>query len=1038
MKPFDIAGPLPTGLTVIEASAGTGKTWAIAALAVRYLAEGLVTAPHLLAVTFTHLASADLRSRLYQRLLDVTTEAETGQPTDELAKLICDGPPDVVAARITRLHQAIGDFDAATVATIHEFCGRAADWLGPLTGIARARTDNDACADLAEQTVADVTLGRLLGGADSPNAETCYSLGSAALANRELRVIPEDDEAARFAQTCREEYARRKATLGVGDYADLALRLDAALADPVTGPGVADIMAACYHVVLVDEFQDTDPVQWSILRQAFGKRCPLVLVGDPKQSIYGFRGADVYAYLEAVKHADDTFTLPVNYRSDSAVVEAVSELFAGVDFGQQSAPIPMRASQAAHLEPRLKLDGVAASGLQIRRLPGTGVGQRKAIVDDVVGVVASTLAARPRLQVAPDRWRPLRADDIAVLVTSNRKGLEISNRLHQAGLPAVFSGVTSVFASEAAGEWLLLLDALAHPRPATLRRAMISRLIGLTLSQLAAAGGEAVMDWSARLREWSGSRLDPSALLDRLDTLTDLPARLLATPDGERMLTDVNHLGELLSAQVRQTDDPASLLVWLRTRRDAALQSGGGDRTRRLETDRPAVNVLTVHAAKGLEFPVVLVPGAADASPHTWGSPTYPMVWRDAGVRVLDTRIGGPGQTERRQAWADEQATEDRRRLYVALTRASTLTIAWEGDRAAILTGLLRANHEGVSLMAVDPPSGLPAITRPASPPLLDVNTFERQIDDNWTRTSYSGLTAGLHDTVIETDEPDDADDSCTSPIAEGLLSPLDALPAGAAFGTVVHAVFEAIDPASPTLRADLAEAAIRARRRSTLPDLDAQALATGLEQVLYTPLGPLAGGASLASLGAGRRLTELGFEMPMGVASPSARCDKLADVFDEFVPGDDPLAGYGAQLAGTAAAERALRGFLTGSIDLVVELGDKRVLLADYKTNRLGRVDAPNHVAGYNRAAMGAAMKANHYPLQALLYAVALRRYLACRRPKTSFDDQWAGVTYLFVRGMAGPDTPDSDGSPCGVFSWRPPAAMIEQADAVLRGGAS
>ncbi|MCL2783095.1 MAG: UvrD-helicase domain-containing protein, partial [Propionibacteriaceae bacterium] len=671
---FDLAAPLPTGLTVLEASAGTGKTWAIAALTVRYLADGLVDAPHLLAVTFTHLASADLRARLYQRLVtttDMVTQRRAGQstPPDQLVDVICDGTDQVVNARLARLRQAIGDFDAATVATIHEFCRRAGDWLG---GERPPRIDDEDSAALADQTIADLTLARLLSGANDLTADACASLGQAALANPELPIVPGNDQAGEFAKACREEYARRKRTAEVDDFADMAMRLDHVLSDPGTSERVADALAQRFHVVLVDEFQDTDPVQWSILRHAFVGRRPLVLVGDPKQSIYGFRGADVYAYLDAVAHSDATYTLPINYRSDDAVVQAVNQVFTEVDFGLMSAPIPMRISQAAHTSPRLRQgpSGPSLSGLQIRRVATSGAKQRAVIDADLVAWVVDALATHPQLMRDDGRWRAVRADDIAVLVGSNRHGESLNQALRQAGVPAVFSGVASVFASPAADEWLTLLDALAHPRPATLRRAMAGRLIGLPLGDLADAACDQPVTWSARLRGWAGLRLGPAAIIDQLNDLTDMPARLLGLADGERLLTDVRHLSELLAQQARRLTDLSELVVWLRAQRRRAVESGGGDRTRRLETDRPAVAVLTVHAAKGLEFPIVLVPAAADAPRHTWGSPDYPMLWRDSGHRVLDTRSGGPGQATRWHAWAEEQASEERRRLYVALTRA--------------------------------------------------------------------------------------------------------------------------------------------------------------------------------------------------------------------------------------------------------------------------------------------------------------------------------------------------------------------------------
>jgi len=1043
VPPFDLAGPLPTGLTVLEASAGTGKTWAISALAIRYLADGLVTAPHLLAITYTHLAGADLRARLFQRLQDVvrlTASRLDGRPDtpDALVDVICSGPDDEAAARLSRLHQAVGDFDSATVATIHEFCQRAGEWLGPSAGMGRTGVDEEAAAALAAQTVADQTLVQQLRRDNQLSAQQCAALGRSALANPWLPIVPGDDQAGLFARGCRTEYARRKAALGADDFTDMARRLDQSLGSTTLGATAAEALCSRFHVVLVDEFQDTDPVQWSILRQAFHGRRPLVLVGDPKQSIYGFRGADVHAYLEAVTQADATYTLPVNYRSDKPVVQAINQVFSGTDFGLDAAPIPMRESTAWHEEARLD-----HAGLEIRRLPVNA--GRSALADDVVAWVAGLLSSHPRLCV-DGRWRQLRADDIAVLVSYNQRGEQLSGRLRQAGVPAVFSGTASVFGSLAAEEWLLLLDALAHPRPDTIRRAMAGRLVGLSLTQLASPDDAATAHWAARLREWSGDGLGPADVLQRLDDSAGLSSRLLAAPDGERLLTDVRHLAELLQARADGAVDAAGLQTWLRAQYRRAVDSGGGDKTRRLETDRPAVSVLTIHAAKGLEFPVVLVPATADAPRQTWAGTDYPMIWREAGHQMIDTRTGGEGQAVRYRAWADEQSAEDRRKLYVALTRASSLVVTWVGRRQSTFSGLVADwgvddSRPGVRLVAV-PQSVAPPQLPPASqPPILGANMFQRRIDAYWTRTSYSGLTSGLHGAASEpsdlADEPDTGGDETRTPSPgdDSPLSPMDALPAGAAFGTIVHGVLQDCDPASPTLHHDLVEAAVSWRDRSVLPDLDVDALASALELVSHTPI---AGATSLADIGARRRLAELTFEMPLGDGDRRHSLAELAALFDDpaLVPADDPLLGYGAQLAGSAAAPRLLAGFLTGSIDAVMELPDGRLLLIDYKTNRLGPSGGPDLVSCYSRPAMAAAMCQAHYPLQALLYAVALRRYLAWRRPDQSFDDQWAGVAYLFVRGMAGPGTPVDGGWPTGVFGWRPSPELIARADEVLRGG--
>ena len=1019
---------LPSGLTVLEASAGTGKTSVMASLAVRYLADGVVTAPHLLAITFTHLASADLRSRLYTRLLqaaDALSSMIDGHPVapDKLWDILAEGGSDAMTARLARLQTAINDFDAATVATIHEFCRRAADWLGPLLPGTTPNQDDDAAAAIGAQVIADSTLSRQLADV-CLSVDDCHALGRAALDHPDLPVEPAGT-AADFVTAVRAEYDRRKQVAGVNDYSDLARRLNAALLGP-GGALVAESLAERYHVVLVDEFQDTDPVQWSILRRAFAGRRPLVLVGDPKQSIYGFRGADVFAYLEAVSQAEATHTLPVNYRSDEAVVAGINALFEAADFGVPGGSIPMRASAPARTGSRLQgLD----PGLEVRRI-APGRPQREAIDHDIVAWVVHALGER--VQIERPHWRTLRADDIAVLVSSNRHGDGLSQALQQAGVPAVFSGVASVFASVAAEQWLVLLDTLANPHPRSLPAAMSGQLIGLSLAELAEAGSERTVFWAAVLRQWSGG-VAPGAILDQLEATADLSPRLLGRPGGERLLTDVRHLAELLAG--RGDSDPAGLAAWLRAQRRRAV----GDRTRRLETDRPAVTVMTVHAAKGLEFPVALVPASADAPRQTW-TPDYPMVVRRAGRRVLDAAGGGPGSVDRLRLWAEEQAAEDRRRLYVALTRASSLAVAWLGDRQAALAQLLEQHatlSPAIRVVDVRPVSPLLGRESGAPPPLMGINTFEASIDADWTRTSYSGLTADLHGAFQDSDEADLTGDEVV-PNGQGPVSPMDGLPVGAAFGSVVHAVLEVCDPASPTLRSDLVTAASRLCRSSSLPDLDVEHLSDALVAMLNTPLGSWAGDVTLASLGSARRLAELSFELPLGSGPDSFPVAALARLFGDprLVPPDDLLAGYGDQLLASTAAPRQLRGFLTGSIDAIHELADGRLVLFDYKTNRLGPPEGPDPLSGYGRAAMARAMMAANYPLQALLYAVALRRYLAWRRPSAEFDDQWAGVAYLFVRGMAGAGTPLNDGLPTGVYAWRPSPELIQAADGVLAGG--
>jgi exodeoxyribonuclease V beta subunit len=275
---------------------------------------------------------------------------------------------------------------------------------------------------------------------------------------------------------------------------------------------------------------------------------------------------------------------------------------------------------------------------------------------------------------------------------------------------------------------------------------------------------------------------------------------------------------------------------------------------------------------------------------------------------------------------------------------------------------------------------------------------------------------------------------------AEPVASPMADLPLGAGFGTLVHAIFEAADLTAPDL---LAELTAHSREQLTwhpAPGVDAEELAAALLPAARTPLGPLAGGLRLADIAPRDRLAELDFELPLaGGDTPAATVTlgELAPVLRRHLSADDPLVGYPDVLAGLP--EQPLRGYLTGSIDAVLRLPDGRFAVVDYKTNWLGPVGPegrePLTAAHYAPPLLADAMIAAQYPLQALLYAVALHRYLRWRLAGYDPERHLGGVLYLFVRGMCGPDTPVVDGVPCGVFSWAPPAPLVVELSRLLDG---
>lgn len=1112
---FDVAGPLPTGTTVLEASAGTGKTFTIAALAARYVAEGVASLPELMLVTFGREATTELRERVRARLLSCERALAAPDPREEDAvhRLLTAGPPAELARRRARLRHALATFDAATIATTHQFCQQMLDGLG-----VAGDTDPDAMFvesidDLLTEVVDDFYVRKYGDRAAGPPAfgrGAAMELARAAVLDGQARLTPADADASttagtrfRFATAVRAEVARRKGARRLYTYDDMLTRLDAALADPAGG--APQRLRARFRVVLVDEFQDTDPVQWSILRRAFHGHVTLVLIGDPKQAIYAFRGADVVAYLDATRAAGHHATLATNHRSDAPLLRALETVFHGAALGDERIvvhPVTARRQEArlrgAPVDTPLRLRVAARAGLpQSPRRDLAVVGSARAFVaDDLAADVAALLASTATLDGAP-----VRPGDIAVLVRTNDQGSMIHDALGAAGVPAVRTGTASVFGTPVAREWLTLLEACEQPRVAQLRAVALTCFLGCEVAELAGPAADELLDeLGGRVRSLAAvlHERGVAALLEAVTTDTDLPARLLGALDGERRLTDLRHVAQALHAAALQAHlGPGALLDWLRHRIDEAGTDAVVERSRRLESDAAAVQIITIHRSKGLEFPIVYVPFGWDRNVR---DPAVPL-FHEGPDRVRD--VGGEtgdGWKERCAAHRAEEAGEDLRLLYVALTRAQSQVVTWwvpattvaaspvhrlligrpargteppprcrvPTDAAALVALRTLASAE----LAVEEISSRPAARPtlvPVAPGPLAAATFIRVLDRAWRRTSYTALTAGAgHGPAPGTaapggagtaatsepevpgtlDEPDLADASPPGEpaLGAGVPSPMAALPAGSEFGTLVHAVLEVADLAAPDLPTELARHCCAQLARRPLPGLDADVLAAALLPVALTPLGPVAGGATLADVAPVDRLAELTFELPLGGGdrprSPSPVLGDLTPLLRAHLPAADPLATYPDVLAAPALADQPLRGYLTGSIDAVLRLPGGRHIVVDYKTNWLGPVgpDGPAPLAAghYAPDRLATAMIEANYPLQALLYGVALHRYLRWRLPGYEPGRHLGGVLYLFVRGMCGPDTPTVDGTPCGVFGWTPPAALTVALSDLLHGARS
>ncbi len=1086
--PFDLGGPLPHGTTVVlQASAGTGKTHAVATLAARALAEGAVTLAELMVITFSSASTRELRSRVRARVADlgrVLIDACDGvEPEDPAWRAVLATVPADEASR--RINAALVGFDAAMICTTHQFCDRMLAELGVL-----ADHDPEALAvenvdDLVEQAVSDEYLARYARSQGVPfPLETAQRIGRTAVDNPYAPLVPGGEATARgaerrsFAEAVRARVEQRKRQVGLYTFDDMQTRLLAALKHPSTGPAARQRLRDRFPLVLVDEFQDTDPVQWEILRESFVGHATVVLIGDPKQSIYGFRGAGVHAYLDAVRD-HTTQHLSTNRRTTPELVAAVQRVFDGAELGAPEITVlPVDGLPQAQ---RLDVDGPWSHAMRVRVVPGSGLRSWRfgeTVIADLTADIGRLLASGARL-ARDGVSHPLRADDVAVIVTSNARGRAIHRALANANIPAVFTGVLSVFTSPAAEDWRKLLAAIERPRQGNVRAAALTDLVGWSLQELATAGEDRLAGLTGDIRRW-GRLLERDGVAGLMQVLLadGLASRVVQLKDGDRRLTDLRHVAELLHAeQLSAKLTTTGLIAWLARE---AQESGtrGDERSRRLETDHAAVRILTVHQAKGLEFAVVYLPELATRFIRSISDrPIQLHEPRDGrSVRVLD--IGGsgePGRDVRERAYRADEDGEGLRALYVALTRAKCHVTLWWGrtdrtaeaplhrvlfrDRGPAVPARVepradldpsRFSGADVVVEEVENGGGARPRRRSQTATVADPLELARTVDVGWRRTSYSAITAPAHEVFhlespLLIDEPatgtggeHDPDVPLTSASvpdpALDVPSPMADLPGGVGFGSLVHVVFETFDPHSTTPEEDLARIVATEAARLPVPGVTEPELVSGLLPVLATSLGPLADELTLADIPARDRLAELDFELPLGSGSNGATVERIADTIDAWLPDEDPLRDYGARLRESLVDQRMLRGYLTGSIDVALRVGG-RYLVIDYKTNRLGTPGTPLLLRHYTRDAMAEAMMDAHYPLQALLYAVALHRFLRWRQPDYDPERHLGGMLYLFVRGMAGPDTPVVDGMPCGVFSWRPPTGLVLALSDLLAG---
>ncbi|MFP4560056.1 MAG: exodeoxyribonuclease V subunit beta [Thiohalorhabdus sp.] len=1201
------------GHNLIEASAGTGKTFTIAGLYLRLVVEAERRVSEILVVTFTEAATEELRERIRDRLESARAAVAAGSSDDHFLGALLERLGDLRRADLL-LQRAVQSFDQAAIHTIHGFCQRAlADhafesgrpfdvqllpdqepllqevcsdfWRRETHGadadfVAHLRDNGLSPEDLASRL--RPYLGKpdlavrppdTVEGCDAApdryrrayaEARRLWNEGAESIRDRLLEALPglnanqysrdkvegwldglqevlatEDPppggvkepqklgatalekgtkkghetpahpffgafdellEASEALAGCLdfrrreflrraleyawEELPRRKADRRVQSFDDLLLNLDRALAGP-GGDGLAEALRRRHPVALIDEFQDTDPTQYRILRRVYaGTGGPLFLVGDPKQAIYAFRGADVFAYLEAKTDVEadprgGAYSLPRNWRSTPALVDAFNALFrpAHPPFWFEAIPYqPVEAAPKAH-DALVLPESFGAEPFRWWFLEGATETNRKGEVKEkpkskgaaAEEAVAATAAEIARLLAAGRRneaglrtpdggWRPLGGGDIAVLVRTHRHAQQVRAALGALGIASVEHSQTSVFHTAEAEALERVLLAVADPQNEPLARgALASPFHGYNGEALhALAGDEAawdrVLDGFQGLHDrWRREGFIP--MFRQWLAHYGIRARMLELPQGERRLTNLLHLGELLQRQsVEARLGPEGLLSWLAGRRQAEGQAGGEEQLR-LESDENLVQLVTIHKSKGLEYPVVFCP-------FLWDLPIRKadgdlLEFHDPGDgNRLTLDLGSADREEAEARFREESLAESLRLLYVAVTRAAHRLYAVTGrinqlERSALgyllhlSADRVRGVHDPEAFKEAlkargeeDLRNDLRALTG-AAPRAFDVEDpdpeppepdaaeaaaavaslahrpFNRVLPPDRFVTSFSGLIRGTEEERPAFDLGEAAPAAPEAPGAaeEGIA----AFPRGPRAGSCLHAVMEAVDfTAGPEDWAPEVEGALRGF------GFDAQrwtgTVTAMAEAATATPLGGPLGEISLADVAPEKRRDELEFYYPLARLEPEGLNRVLSD------HGYRPGAAGPEQ--GAALAFRPLEGYLRGFIDLTFEV-DGRYYLADYKSNRLGPTPA-----AYTPEALAEAVHQHGYALQYLLYTVALHRFLGRHLPGYDYDRHLGGAYYLFLRGM------DSRRGPgAGVYFDRPERGLIEALDALFRG---
>ncbi len=837
-----------------------------------------------------------------------------------------------------------------------------------------------------------------------------------------------------------------------------------------------------YRAALIDEFQDTDPVQYDIFKTLFQRDDRILfLIGDPKQAIYGFRGADIFAYMDAARYTQFCYTLGENWRSEPGLIRAVNTVFGNRNAAFVYDAISFPAVNAADKKNReiLTIRGECEPPLQIwvtdsKEITGKDkpVSQEKAreVIVRAVGAEISSLLRMGQEGTACIGKRNLAPGDIAVLVREHKEADMVQKALSELGIPSVLHSAADIFDTHEALETERLLSALVQPGNETLiRTALSTDMMGLTGEELEKLKEDetAWEEWLVKFGKYSQTWNTRGfiRMFRQFFSEEGVLPRLMALPMGERRCTNVLHLCELLhQADMKKKIGMTGLVKWLSEQRLQKEQRQDENQLR-LESDEKAVKLVTMHKCKGLEYPVVFCP-------FTWGkseprnADKRPVVFHDESAeRIISCDLGSENLKEHSRIAAKETLAENLRLLYVALTRArnrcylvwgrinlaETSAPAWlfhgpDSEKcdidildaaknaftvltdADIMTAMKKlADDSGGGAIAVSPLPVKPGLKCPmpaGAGENLSARSLGGKIADSFRVSSFSSLVSEKQHSTEITDY--DAQIWESEPVSGTVSREEDleirnifSFPRGTVPGICLHKIFEELDFTLKNPDEIQKSVSEKLDLYAMEPEW-AETVTQMIIHVLSAPLEPDRADFTLSRIPFSERMNELEFYFPMKTVSPVM----LQTVFETF--GSPEILGNSGEFPrqiGNLTFSRT-EGFMKGFVDLIFRFRDRYYLL-DWKSNHLG-----NTLRDYDRDSLGRAMREKLYILQYHIYTLALHRYLRMRIPDYDYEKHFGGVFYLFLRGIepaAGPDF--------GIFRDRPGREMIQELEKMICG---